>query len=196
MEASNRIIMDKAIIDTANKHGWEQNCYALHAYLTKGISKGFTGINKQSVKNIPDYEVKEMIVSGILEGMLFKKNNHMTRTLSVLEKQYKDLSSEELQFVLYDLYQKGGIESVDTWIDLNCLNGVAKTEDIKFNYLNDNIFKKLAYQFIEDRYRNNYMKDGQLDRFVQNDLEAKALFDDVSNFYQNYKSKDTSNKLY
>ena len=64
----------------------------------------------------------------------------------------------------------------------------------------DNCAAELEFSF-DDTYEGwlgaRYIKCPVCgEEVMAEEIEAKALYDDVSNFYQNYKSKDTSNKLY
>lgn len=201
MNKANVYMIDIACIDTCNKYNSEQTKHALYNYMTSAETNFFTNSkNRTNIATIHPLEVKKAIIESVLISRLYKENSGDKIVFSTEGKEYNKMSPDEMQCTIYELYKKGGVEAVDSFLTIDMTSNYdfgQNYSDLVYKPLNESIrMNKVLDSFISDRYYNQKIGMRCIDNFSETNSEAKEIVQNIENYYNNQIKPQEVNKLY
>lgn len=201
MNKKNIYMIDIACIDTCNKYNSYQTKGALYTYMTSGKPNSFTNQNnRRNIATIHPLEVKKNIIQSVLISRIYKENSGDRIVFSTEGKEYSKMSPDEMQCTIYELYKKGGIETVDSFltIDMTTNYDFGKDySDLTFKPLDKSIcMNKVIDSFISDRYYNQKIGMRCIDHFSETNYEAEEIIHNIENYYDNQIKQQEIKKSY
>ncbi len=146
----------------------EQIYLALYYYLIyHDNSLFYNSIDRQKITNLSPFLLKSLLIKNIITVYHMKKDASLN-TITHVNKHPIDFNEEELEFSISTMFEKGGIQAVDIYINtfqdlpMKCIKHF-----ISSRYLPKKINKESINQYIETHDQLNFAFRA-IDRYYQN----------------------------